>query len=383
MTCTGKAPRIIVHSKLYTTMAGSSLCVRCLFVVILVTTIFSTPVSPLRVRGTIKYLMDSRRSVYILDRFGVKRGHSVYAFGSFQRDLSFPIGFHAQMTLAFVPQSVWNNFYAVASKQRDYSCQDVMNGTLSESMNVVDSNCYSGTKDYLRKVPCDTSGGHSIYCNQPNSTALVDGHDISYRVESVPATEYYYAFIVHCIRNSTETCRWAQSDDTGMDYDFHIVSTKPDPTVHKDSFVYEFPYEYQGVLVLQLIFIVFYIALITVHVILHTRLCNEKGYRMHNLLRLFTISLVFETVHVVLEMIHYSAYAHNGEGVVALKYLGEVCNQFSDWLMILVLILIGKGWQVTTSTIRWKTVTFLTWGVYILFSAVYFTWVVVSVCMEC
>lgn len=180
-----------------------------------------------------------------------------------------------------------------------------------------------------------------------------------------------------CTRNGSMNCEWASTDQINIEYDISLVNELPNNSIFYNN---EFPYDLQGTLTLQIVFMVFYSILIGMHFLLHSRLCvrDHRRYSMHFLVKLFSASLVLESVYVILELIHSLVYAGNGHGVVTLKYLGEVANQFSDWLLILVVILVGKGWQVTTSSLRWSKVTAAIWGTYILFSAIYFVWMIVS-----
>ena len=341
-------------------------------------------VTPTRLKGSVNYSAKNRELVVFLTRFGVKSGRDVYLFGAANRvhKDGHWIGFNSRMTLAFIPQAAWNDFYRNAGKLRSIAtCQDVMASTqLNRSVIVGDNACASGREDYIRKLPCDPPTGDHTVCNQPEDVKLVPHSNFTYHRQNASDTEFYYIFILACSRNATATCDWAGSDEVYFNYDISIVNSDP-IAPNYDHFDYEFPYEFHGVLILEMLFTILYLILTVVQFILHSRLVAGKGYTPHLLIQIFTTSLILDLLHVTCEMIHFSVYAANGIGVIALKYFGEVFNQLSDWLLILVLILVAKGWQVTTSTIRWKKVTSVVWGVYIFVSGIYFIWMVVSVCM--
>ena len=337
-------------------------------------------VTTTRLTGSVNYSAKNRNLVLYLTRFGVKSGRDVYLFGAANRNCNKWVGLHSRMTLAFVPQAVWSDFYGTAKGPRSAAtCQEVMNSTLLRHSKIVgDNTCASGFKDYIRKLPCDPSDGDYIACNQPNSVGVVPHSNFTYHIRSAPNTEFYYIFIVACSRNASETCDWAVSDEVCFNYDITVVNSDP-TSPSKNHFDYHFPYEFHGVLILEMIFTLLYLTLVAIQILLHSRLVAGKGYSPHLLIQLFTTSLVLDLLHVTCEMIHFSVYAANGVGVIAMKYFGEVFNQLSDWLLILVLILVAKGWQVTTCTIRWKKLTSVAWGVYIFISGIYFVWMVVSV----
>ena len=335
-----------------------------------------------RLKGSVSYSIRSRKLVLFMTKFGVMSGRDVYVYGKAERNIDpeKPIGFASRMTLVFIPQSTWNHFYPRSNVlPTSIDCQNLMNTTLSSSIIVGETSCISGFDDYLRKVPCNPHGEHYSYCNQPDTVNVTRGSDFTYHVRNSPSTEFYYLFVVACSRNATETCNWGYSDEVYFHYDISVVNS--DPTGHKNLFDYHFSYEYHGILILEMTVTVVYLLLVIVHFALQSKPVAGKGYSTHRLIDLFSASLVLELFHVSFVLMHFSVYAANGSGVVAMRYIGEVFNELSDWLLILVLILIAKGWQVTTCSIRWKKLTSIVWGVYIFVSAIYFVWMVVSLCV--
>lgn len=336
------------------------------------------PASSTRVKGSISFGEEGKEDfVYFLNRFGVGGGHDVHVYGTVARKGTDQIAYHSSMTLGFIPQGAWDGFYSESSRHTYKRCDEVIQATLNDSMIWTDNSCsMNGTQDYLRKLPCSHPGGDYTVCNQPLDVPVLEGKDFTFHIRS-PKTEFYYLFLMSCTRNGSLNCKWASTEEVNIEYDISLVNQLPNNSIFYNN---EFPYNLQGTLTLQIVFIVSYSVLIGVHFLLHSRLCvkDHHRYSMHLLVKLFSVSLVLEFVYVILELIHSLVYAGNGHGVVTLKYLGEVANQFSDWLLILVVILVGKGWQVTTSSLRWSKVTAVIWGTYILFSAVYFVWMIVS-----
>ena len=337
-----------------------------------------------RTKGTLSYDPGSkRRFVYFLSKFGMKKDHNLYVYGTVSRtNPNDRILYSSLLTLALVSQKTWDSFYNFApqgSRYPDEMCDRALKETaLSESMLLGDDRCTgNGTRDYLRVLPCDHSDGDFKVCNQPASVGVFNGSDFTYRVATSERTEFFYLFFFTCTRNfsASEPCKWGSTEKINVRYNIHLTNSEPGSG---NPYSDQFPYDLQGTLSLQLVFALLYLALIATHFTLHSWLCTEKRYRMHTLVRIFCVSLVTEAVFILLELLHSSVYASNGSGVMVLRYFGEVANQFSDWMLILVVILVGKGWQVTTSSVRWSKVTVAIWGAYIFFSAVYFVWMVVS-----
>ena len=327
-----------------------------------------------RIRGSWRHDRHGGKIKY-LTKFGVQRDHEIFAYGSCVRTGKNYVSFYDKLALVFVPQSVWDAFYRKVRRSKD-SCEDFMSSPFNNSI-TPDNRCSDhSNRDYFRVVPCD----HQKICqNQPAYVPLVVGSTFTFRVDSTD-TQYYYMALVGCLQNTSTSrpCAWERSDSLGIRYDIHIVNSDPDSTAYPDPFVYEFSYDHIGLAIVYIVFSFVYLALLTFHLAMHSPVCTPTGYKHHRLPTLYTFSLVLEFLHVMLVMTHYSVFSVDGVGVKPLLYMGQVANFISDWLLILVLILIGKGWQVTTATVRWKKTTAFIWLIYIVVSAVFFAWNVVG-----
>ena len=334
-----------------------------------------------RISGTISHEhRGGSVELFYLSKFGVAAENPLFVFGAVQRRDLF-IQYDSQMVLVLLPQGTTNQ---LMNNYLSLDCSQLFTQVLNDSKYVAEDKCVGGSMDYVRTLPCERK--HSNACNQPHNIPIIGGNnDFTYHVESSPSTQYYYLFMLACVHNITEldVCEWGETEESNVLYDITLANSNPENNT-VNPFTYQFPYELQGVLILQMIFSVVYFILLTVHFLVHSGVCAKAcpkpggACKMHRLPVLFTVSLFFEFVHILLDLIHYSAYAGNGYGAVWCKYLGEVANQVSDWLLILVLILIGKGWMVTTCALRWRKLTFGIWGAYVFFFTMYFVWTVVS-----
>ena len=310
-----------------------------------------------------------------LARFGVAAGHRVYAFGNSTRVGHAAVAFSSRVTMAFLPEDAWRTFSDQSKKREPRWCFGVMQVALNDSRSSTD--CGNGTRDYLRTLPC--AGGS---CGNQPLGELVPGATFTYSVLS-QKTQFYYLLLIGCTQgvnaslHKPGSCDWTYSGEISLNYSIHLTRGDPEELPH-NPFIYEFSYEHNGVLITAMVFLILYVILAASHFTAHTPPCNPHGCRMHRLVAIFTLTLSLKVFHVVFDTTHFAVFAHNGVGVIGLRYVGEIFNLLSDWLLILVFILIGKGWQITTCSLRWKKVTFTLWAVYITFSLTYFVWVVVS-----
>ena len=347
-------------------------CCEFIFAALLAVLVLSPAADSTRIRGTWKYDPDNRMKY--LTKFGVQTGHDVIAYGRSVRSRESHVGFNDALVLAFVPSSTWKRFYDIEKKDKR-TCQDFMAGPFNASRSP-DSRCSNpGTADLYRVVPCD----YQLECKNQFGPP-VPSSNLTFRITS-PRTQFYYLFLVGCHQNSTVTgdpCTWATSDAISIDYNIHIVNQDPELTREPDPMIYEFSYDLIGLMIIYIIFFCIYFTLAVFQLLIHSCLCTPHGYKHHRLTVIFSVSLVLETLHVLLIMIHYCVFSKDGVGVTPLFYIGQAANFFSDWLLILVLILIGKGWQITTATVRWKKVTLVVWILYIVVSGVFLVWIMVS-----
>ena len=336
---------------------------------------FFFPVDALRLSGSWDYRDSSRVQLKYVGKFGVQKGHEVWAYGnSVARHGSRLVGLNKFLVLAFVDTSTWDDFYGKAGKGG--SCESAMSVAFNHSLAPEDRCSASHGRPLYRLVPCLPGRA----CQNQGHVSLVRGSNLTFSLRS-PSTQYYYIFLAGCLQSnhsSASLCRWFTSDSVSVDYDLHIVNNNPDLVSNPDPLVYEFSYDQIGLMVAYVVFAFMYLGLLVFHVAMNTPLCTPAGYKHHCMTLTFSLSLFLDFFHVLLVMTHYCVFAVDGVGVKALLYMGQALNFLSDWLLILVLILIGKGWQITTVTVRWKKVTLVLWMLYIFISAIFFSWIVVS-----
>lgn len=324
-----------------------------------------------RLRGNWKY--DQGNRLKYLTKFGVQDNHEVFVYGTVYRTKGDHVALKP-LTLAFVPSSTWGHFFTKEDNTRSF-CNDSMYFPFNSS-HAPDPRC-SGPDDFYRNVPCN----YQHECRNQFGPLVPGGNTtFTFRITS-PTSQYYYLFLVGCYQNAANTslpCQWFPSQDISIDYNIHIVNQDPELTPEPNPFVYEFSYQLIGMMIIYILFSCIYFTVTFFHLLMHSCLCTPHNYKHHRLTVIFTVSLFLEMLHVLCVMTHYCVFSEDGVGVLPIFYIGQILNFLSDWLLILVLLLIGKGWQITTATVRWKKVTLVVWLTYILVSAIFFVWIVVS-----
>mmetsp|Transcript_18151 Transcript_18151/g.20332 ORF Transcript_18151/g.20332 Transcript_18151/m.20332 type:complete len:221 (-) Transcript_18151:105-767(-) len=64
-------------------------------------------------------------------------------------------------------------------------------------------------------------------------------------------------------------------------------------------------------------------------------------------LAILIIALIFEFTHILLNVVHYSVYEFDGEGIPTFEVLSTICQVGSQFMIVTVLLLMAFGWKVT------------------------------------
>ena len=269
-------------------------------------------------------------------------GHQIHLYGNFSEDA----------TLVFVPSDVWKQLKdKVMGSYDDSSCQDIMRPL-----------CDGDKSKYVR--PC--------YNECSDETSVVPGSQVTFSVND--STQFYYAFLSSCILIN-ETCNWNRNS-TNIDYDMWFVSGNPYVPEH-DALTYQFSYHEHGILIVLMIIIFLYVILLPLHLVGYT--CLFGKCQMPNFVRIFTTALIVEVLGLIFILIHYSVYTSDGKGVQVLYDVGFFLEVFADCVLLLIVLLIAKGYRITISVIRRKRILIAVWMSYFAAMIAYAIWGLVSV----
>ena len=303
-----------------------------------------------------------------LQKFAIINGNGrqIYFYGNFSRD-------RLSATLAFVPSDVWKRLNdEITGTYSDSSCTDIMRPLC---------NIDSIVNNYTRPLPCNECQGEHLV---PNS-------QITYSVNK--STQFYYAYMSSCIcvqKDTTEQVQsqfcctshvpqnytWMKSVDGGsISYDVWFVSGDPCTSNH-NAFTYQFSFHEHGILIVLIIIITLYVILLPFHLVGYT--CLLGKCQMPNFVRIFTVALALELFGLIFILTHYSIYANDGKGVQVLYDLGFFFEDFADCVLLLIILLIAKGYRITISVIRRKRILIAIWMAYFAAVVTYTMWALVS-----
>ena len=347
------------------------------FAAVLLLLVSLTSTDGTRLAGTFSYYdVKAGESIVFLAKFGVKKGQPLSMYGSSEViDYTYNYQYnYTSVYLAFMPSEKWNSIKKAADK--DYLDDATCNDTFYQ---LFDSPCPSHVTEghaYIRTMPClgVFDPGLGGVCYQPQLVPAPEYNDFLYHYDEIQLTEFWYAFFILCSQNRSiaQTCDWKKTDPIEFKYNYSIISNGE--YQHPD----QVPANYQGLLPFYSVFSGLYILLISVHFTLNSPLCKKKEQRIHLLVWLYTLAMILEALNIICGLIHYAIFTHDGMGVPVLLYIKDALNIVSDWFLIVILVLVAGGWQVTLRSVKWKCASFWFCAFYIVFATGYFVGDVVS-----
>ena len=124
---------------------------------------------------------------------------------------------------------------------------------------------------------------------------------------------------------------------------------------------------------IHLVFLIVYTVLVPIQLY---ALSQQK----HLLPLILTTCMAMEYVGVIFNFIHVLKFAFDGVGVDMLRVSGNFIDMFAQCLVMLVLLLVVKGWTITRMnlTLRARIFLFTVWGTYTAANLALFIWNLVS-----
>lgn len=112
-----------------------------------------------------------------------------------------------------------------------------------------------------------------------------------------------------------------------------------------------------GLPAMYITFFVFYLFVIGAHAYSAWQLFKSEA--LHPIVRIISVAIALQFFAIFFQMIHYTTLKRNGVGVEGLKAFGDLLNMLMDLAIILLMVLISKGWAVTTNVIPKRDTTII------------------------
>eukprot|EP00164_Ancoracysta_twista_P002788 GFYU01003708.1.p1 GENE.GFYU01003708.1~~GFYU01003708.1.p1 ORF type:complete len:435 (+),score=100.52 GFYU01003708.1:245-1549(+) len=201
---------------------------------------------------------------------------------------------------------------------------------------------YHSDHSCLAKTKLSQVGGpakQTKYFGKDGENAI----DFSIRNEARP--RFWYIVAANCTHN--------------LQFSYDITMKNPG-----SSWDEHFSYDEQGLATMSIVFA------IVISIITGFHVANVQALRrtqsLHPIVVLLTVALIMESVSLIFSTIHYGVYSGDGEGVQALRTLAEVLDVISNLVFMLLLILLAKGWTVSTLELTNKKVIIVLGGMFLM-----------------
>ncbi|GFN99366.1 transmembrane protein 145 [Plakobranchus ocellatus] len=147
---------------------------------------------------------------------------------------------------------------------------------------------------------------------------------------------------------------------TGLYLEYRIHMTNGDNLFHEEFSVDEF-----YILPIDIVFLCLYLIICTLSVIFATKL--KRRQLLHTTYKLYLVAVFIWTAHLVVMVAAWARYGHTGVEIAKVEVTGRILQRASTTVLVLMLILLGKGFTIARGRLPGATVVKLC--VFILFYA--------------
>lgn len=209
-----------------------------------------------------------------------------------------------------------------------------------------------------------------------NLTSMIAHHwsvpgNVSDTISDNTETEYWFLVFLGYVYVDARS-PWQKASGTQFDYEITLTN------VPSDVFTQQFSYDMKGVAIVTMVATFTYLVLLAFQVAFSTYSCVCLKTRLHLLVKLFASLLLLELVGHGFQLAHMGVYTQDGVGLAPLGHVGAGLVILGNCFLVLLFLLISRGWQLTKAVLHYKIVTFVLWALYVVFSAIFFAWMVVS-----
>ncbi|PVD26526.1 hypothetical protein C0Q70_14203 [Pomacea canaliculata] len=229
-----------------------------------------------------------------------------------------------------------------------------------------------GVEDFLRAIPCPRN---QLCSDEDNPANVIPGYQFTYKVRDTQQPRFWYISIASCWRNRTNNvCKWvpqAMKEEILIEYDIWLVNGNPSSR-GLNPFEHQFSFEFHDVFEIHLV--AFLLCLLL------TLLWSYAFFKQRHLItKLLTVIIGGELLSTLLNLIHVTVFAFNGQGVGWMSKVGTLADIVVQCLFMMFLLLLAKGWAITTNELKWKFVLLGICGAYTVLNLFLYIWNLVEI----
>ena len=136
--------------------------------------------------------------------------------------------------------------------------------------------------------------------------------------------------------------------------------------------VWEFGVDEQGLLATYLVFFLTFVVDSTLHSWGLIKMWRQDA--LHPIVKLLTSSILLQCVSIFCEFVHLAIYSGNGVGAPVMDGISQVLDMVSQLFFMLLLILISKGWTISSPRLTDRRALFIILAVFLFSYVALFIW---------
>jgi GPR180/TMEM145, transmembrane domain len=180
----------------------------------------------------------------------------------------------------------------------------------------------------------ETSPGHAVFRNF--TVAEFPDGKMTYNFHDNSRAHFWWFAAANCDDGSVFE----------LTYDIHMQNAGD------GAWDREFSYDQQGVLTMYIVFLCVWTVGLAVEAYAAFTLWRKECW--HAMVRVLDAAILVEWFSLLFVTIHYGVYKDDGMGVLGLFYVGQALNMCSVLLFTLLLLLMAKGWAISTMELNGK-----------------------------
>lgn len=277
---------------------------------------------------------------------------------------------HEDLTLVVVDSEYFLDYYGNRTLPLESVCP-VMFTTIDTI--AFDYVCNThGLEDFLRAIPCPQG---KLCSDEDNPANVLPGFQFTFKVRDTQQPRFWYISIVSCVRDrAKKQCKWEPTNKREpiiIQYDIWIVNGNP-TSKGLNPFEHQFSFEFHDVFEIHLV--AFLLIAVIMFLWIYAFLKQQ-----HLITKLLTVVFAGELLSTILSLIHVTTFSFNGVGVEWMNKFGTLVDIVVQCLFMMFLLMLAKGWAITTNELRWKSVLFGICGAYTLLNLFLYIWNIVEI----
>jgi hypothetical protein len=141
---------------------------------------------------------------------------------------------------------------------------------------------------------------------------------------------------------------------------------------HGGPWTRQFSVDSQGMMATYLVFALVFAGGFAVH--MYGVMTKWRTEGMHPIVKLLTIAIAVLTASVFCEFVHLAVYSTNGVGAPVMGGISQVLDMGAQLVFMLLLILIGKGWTISTTRLTDRRALFVILAAFLFVYVALFIW---------